>query len=213
MMTETNGRRAEGLSPLDGEARDGQHGIVEEIKAFEPELIAIRRDIHRHPETGFEETAPRHSSPSSCAPGASTSPRESRKTGVVGTLKGNRPGQRAIGLRADLDALHIREVDGRDARLDGSGQDARLRPRRPHHDAARRRALSRRKSRLRRHRAFHLPARRGRPGRRPVDGRGGPVRPFPVDAVYGMHNAPGLPVGAFATRKGPFLAAERHAGR
>jgi len=30
---------------------------------------------------------------------------------------------------------------------------------------------------------------------------------FPVDAVYGMHNAPGLPVGSFATRKGPFMAA------
>jgi metal-dependent amidase/aminoacylase/carboxypeptidase family protein len=31
-------------------------GIVDELKAYEPELIEIRRDIHRHPETGFEET-------------------------------------------------------------------------------------------------------------------------------------------------------------
>ena len=39
-----------------GKAASMREGIVDELKAFEPELIEIRHDIHRHPETGFQET-------------------------------------------------------------------------------------------------------------------------------------------------------------
>ena len=63
--------------------------------------------------------------------------------------------------------------------------------------------------RLRRHRAFHLPARRGRAGRRAGDDRGRPVRQVPCDAVYGMHNMPGIPTGHFAIRSGAMLAVLR----
>jgi metal-dependent amidase/aminoacylase/carboxypeptidase family protein len=88
--------------------------LAEELKRYEPDLNAIRHDIHRHPEVGFEE-----------APTARLVAERLREwgvevtegiatTGVVGALRGDRPGQRAIGLRADLDALHIHETSGRD---------------------------------------------------------------------------------------------------
>ena len=153
--------------------------IVDELKAYEPELIEIRRDIHRHPETGFEEMRTAALVAAKLRGWGIEVAEGIGKTGVVGTIKGNKPGQRAIGLRADLDALHIQEIEGRALSLDGPRQDARLRPRRPHDHAARRGALSGRASRFRRRRAFHLPARRGGPRRRQGDGRGGAVRALP----------------------------------
>src|SRR5450631_3035051 len=87
--------------------------IVEALKDYEPELIAIRRDIHRHPETGFEEVRTAAIVAERLRQCGREASEGIAKTGVVGTLKGRRPGQRAIGLRADMDALHIQEVSGR----------------------------------------------------------------------------------------------------
>ena len=84
----------------------------------------------------------------------------------------------AVGLRADLDALHIHESLRRAAPVAGSRQDARLRPRRPYDDAARRGEGDDRAQALRRHRVFHLPASRGKRRRRPRDGRARLVRPL-----------------------------------
>ena len=86
--------------------------VLEELKRYEPELIAIRRDIHRHPEIGFEEVRTAELVADRLRGWGIEVAEGIAKTGVVGTLKGKRPGQRAIGLRADLDALHIREIDG-----------------------------------------------------------------------------------------------------
>jgi metal-dependent amidase/aminoacylase/carboxypeptidase family protein len=91
-------------------------GIVDELKAYEPELIEIRRDIHRHPETGFEETRTAKIVADRLRSWGIDVVEGVARTGVVGTLTGKRPGQRAIGLRADLDALNIREIEGRDHR-------------------------------------------------------------------------------------------------
>jgi metal-dependent amidase/aminoacylase/carboxypeptidase family protein len=88
-----------------------KQAILDAINTFAPELIEIRRDIHKHPETRFEEVRT-----------AGLVARKLRgwgievvegvgKTGVVGTLKGKRPGQRAIALRADMDALFIEEAN------------------------------------------------------------------------------------------------------
>ena len=79
-------------------------------KAFLDRLTAIRRDIHRFPETAFEETRT-----SDLVAGFLTGlgisiHRGLGTTGVVGTLEGRRPGSRRIGLRADMDALFIREA-------------------------------------------------------------------------------------------------------
>ena len=86
--------------------------ILETVQTIEPELIAIRHDLHAHPETGFEE----HRTAAIVAErlrrlGLDVTDSVGR-TGVVATLKGKRPGNRSIGLRADMDALNIEETTG-----------------------------------------------------------------------------------------------------
>ena len=83
-------------------------------------------------------------------------------------------------------AAHPRAV-GRRARVEEPREDACLRPRRPHVDAAWRRGDARADERLQRHRPFHLPAGGGERGRRPGDGRGGAVRP--VSHARGVRDA------------------------
>src|SRR5665213_2509762 len=84
--------------------------ILDEVAPYQQELESIRLDIHAHPEMGLEEVRT-----------AALVARKLREwnvevtegvggTGVVGVLRGNRAGQRAIGLRADMDALMIRET-------------------------------------------------------------------------------------------------------
>ena len=75
----------------------------------EAELTAIRRDIHRHPETAFEEQRTSQIVAEKLQSWGIEVHRGLATTGVVGTLKGKRPGQKTIGLRADMDALHLQE--------------------------------------------------------------------------------------------------------
>src|SRR5271168_4352090 len=182
-------------------------GIVDELKAYEPELIEIRRDIHRHPETGFEETRTAKIVADRLRSWGIDVVEGVAKTGVVGTLTGKRPGQRAIGLRADLDALHIREIEGRDHRSTVPGKMHAC-----GHDGHTTMLLG-----AARYLAgnpdfggtvyfIFQPAEEGLGGGRLMVEEGLFER-FPADAVYGMHNMPGLEVGKFATRVGPFLAA------
>jgi amidohydrolase len=184
-----------------------REGIVDVLKAYEPDLIEIRRDIHRHPETGFEETRTAKLVADKLRSWGVDVVEGIAKTGVVGTLKGQRPGQRAIGLRADLDALHIKEIEGRDYRSTVPGKMHAC-----GHDGHTAMLLGAAKYLAENpdfgghvHFIFQ-PAEEGLGGGRLMVEEGLFER-FPVDAVYGMHNAPGLPVGTFATRKGPFLAA------
>ena len=184
-----------------------RNDILEGLKAYEAELIDIRRDIHRHPETGFEEFRTAALVADKLRSIGLEVVEGVGKTGVVGTLKGRKPGQRALALRADLDALHIHEVPGRDygsqvpGKMHACGHDghtamllgaARYLAERPDFAGAV-------------HFVFQ-PAEEGLGGGKAmIDER--LFERFPADSVYGMHNAPGLPVGSFMTRKGPFLAA------
>jgi hippurate hydrolase len=182
--------------------------IPEALKALEPELIAIRRDIHRHPETGFEETRTAALVAAKLREWGLEVTEGIAKTGVVATLKGAQPGNRAIGMRADLDALHIQETPGRDhgstiaGKMHACGHDG--------HTAM----LLGAAKYLADHRdAFggtatfiFQPAEEGLGGGRVMVEEGLFDR-FPVDAVYGMHNMPGIPAGEFHTRTGAFLAA------
>ena len=155
--------------------------IEPKIAAASAELTAIRRDIHAHPELGFEEERTSEIVARSSRNGAARSPTGIGKTGVVGTIRvGNNP--RAIGLRADMDALPMDEHNTFDHRSQHKG--------RMHacgHDghttmllgAAK---LSRDDAQLRRHRPSHLPAGRGGPRRRRGDGQGRAVREVPVRA-------------------------------
>ncbi len=181
--------------------------LVDAIRAFKPELIAIRHDIHRHPEVGFEETRTAALVAERLRAWGLDVTEGIARTGVVATLKGRRAGQRSIGLRADLDALHIQEVPGRDhgstvpGKMHACGHDG--------HTAM----LLGAARYLAENPDFggtvvfiFQPAEEGLGGGREMVEEGLFDR-FPVDAVYGMHNMPGIPVGAFRTRTGAFLAA------
>jgi len=182
-------------------------GLLDELKSYEPELIAIRRDIHRHPETGFEETRTAKIVADRLRTWGIEVVEGIARTGVVGTIRGARPGQRAIGLRADLDALNINETPGRGHRstvpgkMHACGHDG--------HTAMLLGAARRLAEMPDFAGTVHLifqPAEEGLGGGKAMIDEGLFER-FPVDAVYGMHNGPGAPAGVFATRKGPFLAA------
>ena len=181
--------------------------LIAELKALEPELIDIRRDLHRHPEVGFTETRTAGIVAERLRGWGLQVTEGIARTGVVATLTGSRPGQRAIGLRADLDALHITEVAGRAygstvaGKMHACGHDG--------HTAM----LLGAARYLAEHRDFggtvsfiFQPAEEGLGGGRKMVEEGLFDR-FPVDAVYGMHNMPGIPVGEFRTRTGPFMAA------
>jgi amidohydrolase len=184
------------------------HDLIADLKTYEPELIAIRQDIHRHPEVGFEETRTAALVAERLRAWGLDVTEGIAKTGVVATLKGHLPGQRAIGLRADLDALHIQEVTGRDhgsivpGKMHACGHDG--------HTAM----LLGAARYLAEHRDefggtvtfIFQPAEEGLGGGREMVAEGLFDR-FPVDAVYGMHNMPGIPAGEFRTRTGAFLAA------
>jgi amidohydrolase len=171
------------------------------------DLAAIRRDIHRHPETAFEEARTSQIVADKLTSWGIEVHRGLAKTGVVGTLKGQRPGQKTIGLRADMDALHLQEKndfahasviankmhacghDGHTAMLLGAAKHLAAKP-----DFAG---------------TVHFifqPAEEGEGGARVMIEEGLFDR-FNCDAVYGMHNMPGIAAGTFAIRSGPMLAA------
>src|SRR5688572_20721742 len=171
------------------------------------ELTAIRRDIHRQPETAFEEQRTAQIVADKLQSWGIEIHRGLATTGVVGTLKGKRPGQKAIGLRADMDALHLQEKnefdyasvhankmhacghDGHTTMLLGAAKHLAAAP-----DFAG---------------TVHFifqPAEEGLGGAR-VMIEEGLFDKFNCDAVYGMHNMPGFPSGHFAIRAGAMLAA------
>jgi hippurate hydrolase len=170
------------------------------------ELTAIRRDIHRHPETAFEERRTAQIVADKLQSWGIEVHRGLATTGVVGTLKGTRPGQKTIGLRADMDALHLQEKnefdyasvhankmhacghDGHTTMLLGAAKHLAVAP-----DFAG---------------TVHFifqPAEEGLGGAR-VMIEEGLFDKFNCDAVYGMHNMPGFPSGHFAIRAGAMLA-------
>jgi amidohydrolase len=184
-----------------------EHPLVTALKRHEAEMIAIRHQIHRNPEVGFEEIKTAALVAEKLREFGLQVTEGVAKTGVIGTLKGKLPGQRAIGLRADLDALYIQETPGRDygstvpGKMHACGHDG--------HTAM----LLGAARYLSEHPDFggtvnfiFQPAEEGLGGGREMV-KEGLFDNFPVDAVYGMHNMPGIPVGHFHTRIGPFLAA------
>ncbi len=180
--------------------------IIPEIADFHHELTAWRRDFHRHPELGFEE----HRTAGLVAERLRSFGLEVHRgigrTGVVGTLRGA-PGGKAIGLRADMDALPIDEVSdlphrsSRQGCMHACGHDG--------HTtmllgAARYLAATRDFAGT--VHFFFQPAEEGLGGAQAMLDDGLFER-FPVDAVYGLHNAPTGEPGSFFIRPGPMMAA------
>ena len=180
--------------------------VLDDIKAHVPELVKIRRDIHAHPELGLEEHRTSALVAQTLRDWGIDITTGVGGTGVVATIKGSGPGQRAIGLRADMDALPILEDTGLPYASKNPGCMHAC-----GHDGHTTMLLGAARH-LSRHRDFsgtvHLifqPAEEGRGGALAMLADGLFDR-FPCDAIYGMHNGPGLPLGKFAIRKGPFMA-------
>jgi len=184
--------------------------LVPEIAALVPEMTQWRHHLHAHPETAFKEKATSAFVADKLREFGLEVHTGLAETGVVGVLRcgdAKADAAGAIGLRADLDALHIHEKSGvahqsRNAgRMHACGHDG--------HTtmllgaAA---ALARKKSV---HGTVHFifqPAEENEGGGRVMVEEGLFDR-FPMRAVYGMHNWPGAPAGTFALREGPFMGA------
>jgi amidohydrolase len=183
--------------------------IVNRISALHDEVTAWRRDIHEHPELQFDV----HRTAGIVADklkefGCDEVVTGIGRTGVVGIIRGARnSGGKVIGLRADMDALPLQEITGL--------PHASKVPGKMHacgHDGHTAMLLGAAKY-LAETRNFDgtvavifQPAEEGeKGGQAMVDD--GLMERFGIQEVYGMHNAPGLPVGQFALRPGPLLAA------
>jgi len=181
------------------------NGILPEIAAFHDEMTQWRRDIHAHPELGFEETRTSELVAQKLEAFGCEVHRGIGKTGGVGSLRvGN--STRAIGLRADMDALPIQEENSFDHR---SRHDGKMHA--CGHDGhttmllgAARYLAQTRNFDGQVHFIFQ-PAEEGIGGARAMI-EDGLFEQFPCDAIFGMHNRPGLPLGQFAVRAGAMMA-------
>jgi len=180
-------------------------GIQERILETHAEMAEWRHDLHAHPEAAFEEQRTAAVVAQKLESFGLSVHRGLGRTGVVGTLSAG-SGRRSIGLRADMDALHIHEKNAfahrsrHDGKMHACGHDG--------------------------HTAMLLGAAKYLSGSRNFDGivhfifqpaeenegggremvEQGLFEKFPCEAVYGMHNWPGMPVGQFGWRAGPTMA-------
>ena len=180
--------------------------LVPQIEALSDEFTQWRRDIHAHPELGFEETRTADFVAEKLESFGIQVQRGVGKTGVVGVLRnGNEP--RSIGLRADMDALPIHENNefGHRSTHDGTmhacGHDG--------HTVmllAAARYLAESKEFRGQVNFIFQPAEEGLGGAVAMI-EDGLFDQFPCDRLYAMHNGPGLPVGRFAAVPGIRTAA------
>ena len=179
--------------------------LIEDILADAAQITTLRRDIHAHPELCFQEVRTADLVARSLTEWGIEVHRGLGTTGVVGIIR-NGSSPRAIGLRADMDALPMTEhntfahASQHPGRMHACGHDG--------HTAM----LLAAARHLARHRHFDgtvvlvfQPAEEGGGGAREMI-KDGLFKQFPVDAIFGMHNWPGLPVGSFAVCDGPAMA-------
>ncbi|MRR50841.1 MAG: amidohydrolase [Rhodocyclaceae bacterium] len=168
-------------------------------------IAALRRDLHAHPELAFHERRTSDRVAETLERLGITVHRDLARTGVVGILKlGDSP--RAIGLRADMDALPLEEMNSfphrskHDGRMHACGHDG--------HTAL----LLGAAEALAKTRNFDgtvvfifQPAEEHEGGGR-VMVEEGLFERFPMDMVFGLHNWPGMPAGSFGVMEGPVMA-------
>jgi amidohydrolase len=181
--------------------------VINRIAEFHADMTAWRQDFHRHPELGFQE----HRTSALVAErlrafGVDEVITGLAKTGVVGTIHG-RPGRRAIGLRADMDALPIAEQTGLPYASENAGVMHAC-----GHDGHTTMLLGAARY-LAETRNFDgtvyvifQPAEEGLAGGKAMVDEGLFDR-FPMEMVFGLHNWPELPEGTFHWRAGPIMAA------
>ena len=180
-------------------------GIIGDIHAYHDDLRQIRQDIHAHPETAFDEHRTSEIVATKLAEWGYEVHRGLAKTGVVGVLR-NGTSAKSIGLRADMDALHIHEKNDfahkstNQGKMHACGHDG--------HTtmllgAARHLANTRNFDGT--VNVIFQPAEENEGGAKAMIDDGLFTR-FPCDTVWGMHNWPELPPGEFCVMPGPMMA-------
>ena len=179
---------------------------IDEIERAHADLTALRRDIHAHPELAFEETRTAGLVAQRLRDLGLEVHTGLGKTGVVGVLRAG-SGTKTIGLRADMDALPMPEHNRFEhrstipGRMHGCGHDGHTT------------ILLGAAEYLSRHRNFDgtinfifQPAEEGGNAGAKAMIEDGLFDRFPCDAIYGLHNMPGMPVNQFGFRAGPMMA-------
>jgi amidohydrolase len=178
---------------------------IDQIRCYHPELTEIRRDIHAHPELGLEEHRTAELVAQKLQEWGIEVHRGVGGTGVVGVLRSGN-GQATIGLRADMDALPIEEANDFAYRSRNAGKMHAC-----GHDGHTTMLLGA---------ARYLAETRNfngtvnfifQPGEEGVGGALAMLQDdlfqrFPCNAVYGMHNRPGMPVGKYGIAPGTAMA-------
>lgn len=179
--------------------------LIDPIVQFQAEIQQIRRDIHAHPELCFEEHRTSEVVAQKLEAWGIPIIRGLGGTGIIGVLK-NGTSERAIGMRADMDALPMQEINTfahtskHDGKMHACGHDG--------HTAM----LLGAAHYLSKYKEFDgtvylifQPAEEGGGGaRRMIED--GMFEKYPMDAVFGMHNWPGAAVGTFGVTPGPMMA-------
>src|SRR5471030_3218227 len=180
--------------------------VINRIASFHKDMTAWRHDIHCHPETAFEEVRTADVVAEKLKSFGIEIHRGLAKTGVVGVLK-PATSKRAIGLRADMDALDVHETNSFDhkstipGKMHACGHDG--------HTVmllGAAKYLAETKNLDGTVYFIFQPAEEGGGGGR-VMVEEGLFDKFPVDAVYGLHNDTTLPVGEISVVSGPVQAA------
>ncbi len=179
--------------------------LIESILADAAAIAAVRRDLHAHPELCFEEVRTADVIATRLTSWGIPVHRGLGTTGVVGIVK-NGPSSRAVGLRADIDALPMTErntfahASKHTGRMHACGHDG--------HTAM----LLAAAKHFSKHRLFDgtvylifQPAEEGGGGAREMI-KDGLFDRFPMEAVFGAHTWPGMDVGHFAVKSGPCFA-------
>ena len=184
--------------------------LIESILADAASITQMRRDIHAHPELCFEEQRTSDLIAKALTDWGIPVHRGMGKTGVVGIVK-NGSSKRAVGLRADIDALPMTEMNRFEHASRHTGKMHAC-----GHDGHTAMLLA----------AAHHLAERGRFSgtlnlifQPAEEGGGGALRmmeqglfdKYPCDAIFAMHNMPGLEQGRLALREGPAMASSDYA--
>jgi amidohydrolase len=182
--------------------------VINRLADRADEVAEWRHDLHMHPELQYDV----HRTAGSVAErlksfGCDEIVTGIGRTGVVGVIRGRKQGDKVLGLRADMDALPIEEATGlpyaskTPGKMHACGHDG--------HTAmllGAARHLCETRNFAGTAIVIFQPAEEGGAGAKAML-EDGLIERFKIDEFFGMHNYPGLPVGTFATRPGPLMAA------
>jgi hippurate hydrolase len=181
--------------------------IVNRVADLQDEITAWRRDLHAHPELQYDvhRTAGAVSEKLKSF-GCDDVVTGIGRTGVVGVIRGRKPGSKVIGMRTDMDALPIEEATGVvykstvPGKMHACGHDG--------HTAmllGAAKYLAETRNFAGTAVVIFQPAEEGGAGARAMM-EDGLFDRFGIEEVFGMHNYPGMPIGQFAIRTGPMMA-------